>query len=494
MKKLRSILTILALLVTCINCSSNEEEVLDVQQNNEYQITIVEDNKQEGKEPEEDIANEEIIDTIEDKQEEVKEEIKVLDNGANPNYNYWVTFYDHDGNILQQDAIKYGTVPTYWSDTPYYDDGTNWYKGVGWTDAYGRDVIEFQPIKGNTRFYAKYEVGGAVSHSSSHSEPSNPTPAPSPACSNTDDMYYFTYASYDGWASWQTNFTRYRYNGSGFNYGIDYSFVTLGGSSSNITTNVWYHSSDQNTFVECTDPNHHEPYEHVCPNSSTYLLHVYNSSCDVDVYQWNPTNSEYEFVDNRLIDFFEFDPVIWSDTWVHTNDVDHPGLGSQTECIDHDAHVVTCFVAGTQVQYDLLGHTKNIEDFKIGDQIVSYNVNTDKYYLAKVGRVFIHDGYERVNILADVILEDGSLITMTTNHPVLTKDGFRAIDNKNRPVLKEDQFVMTGNGWTKIKKISVYNCEPTVTYNLGIIDYDEIIDDDTYDTYIAGGIVVHNLY
>ena len=114
------------------------------------------------------------VDTKEDT--DTYEELKVLNNtGANPNYSYWVTFYDHDGNILQQDAIKYGTVPTYWSDTPYYEDGTNWYKGVGWTDAYGRDVTEFQPIKGNTRFYAKYEVGGAVSHSSSDSSTPVPT-------------------------------------------------------------------------------------------------------------------------------------------------------------------------------------------------------------------------------------------------------------------------------------------------------------------------------
>lgn len=180
MKKLCGILITLVLLITCFSCSSNEEASFNTQTKEEDQTTIVEENKQEEDvEVKQDTSNEEVTSTIVDKQEEVKEEIKVLDNGANPNYNYWVTFYDHDGNILQQDAIKYGTVPTYWSDTPYYDDGTNWYKGVGWTDAYGRDVTEFQPIKGNTRFYAKYEVGGAVSHSSSGGGESNP-PAPVP--------------------------------------------------------------------------------------------------------------------------------------------------------------------------------------------------------------------------------------------------------------------------------------------------------------------------
>ena len=47
---------------------------------------------------------------------------------------FWVVFYDQDGNELQREALKYGTTPTYWSDTPYYEDGEYWYRFVGWTN------------------------------------------------------------------------------------------------------------------------------------------------------------------------------------------------------------------------------------------------------------------------------------------------------------------------------------------------------------------------
>lgn len=197
----------------------------------------------------------------------------------------------------------------------------------------------------------------------------------------------------------------------------------------------------------------------------------------------------------------EFNKLITGDTsnlpsidgWYHCADLS-AGVPVLVECTDPDHHgAVPCFPAGTQVQYDLLGNTKNIEDFIVGDQIVSYNVNTNEYYLAKVGKIYIHDGIDKTNKLVDVTLEDGSVITMTPSHPVLTTAGFRAIDNDHRPKLEAGQFVMRSSGWTKVRGIKVYECKPTVTYNLGLIDYDEIVDNDTYDTYVASGIVVHNI-
>ena len=430
------------------------------------------------------------IEVIEETQEEAKEETIKLDSKDLSNVSFWVVFYNPDGSELYRTTLKYGQTPTYKGSTPSYWDSDYFYKFVCWTDKKGNEIKQFKPITGNTYIYAKYEIGGDLRKK----DVVESTPTPTSACSNTNDLYHFTYLNYDGWSGYTADYMLYRFNGSGFNDGISFTseFISPIGS---IETEIWYHSSDTYTFVECTDPSHHEPYGHICPHSSTYLLHVYDSICNVDVYQWNSTDSKYELTDiDVVIDWAEFNPSVFSETWIHTNNVNHPGLGSQAECIDQDAHEITCFVAGTQVQYDLLGHTKSIENFKVGDQIVSYNVNTNKYYLAKVGNVFVHDGIEKVNTLADVVLEDDSVITMTPNHPVLTTAGFRAIDNDHRPKLIVGQFVMTGNGWTRIKEIKVYNCKPTVTYNLGIIDNDEIKDDDMNDTYVAGGVVVHNLY
>lgn len=306
----------------------------------------------------------------------------------------------------------------------------------------------------------------------------------------------------------------------GGNWGESHIYKYAGGAFSFDRTNVnavfqklpsgamveqfhWYHVVSE-TSTECTDPNHHgmTPPAPACTKASTYLLYIDDVpsqfSATVYIYQWNSSSNCYDYLETKTnMDTLKFSPMLGTGDigkYYHTNNKDYPSSGGQQTCDDHEAHVITCFVAGTQVQYDLLGHTKNIKDFRVGDQIVSYNVNTNKYYLAKVGNVFVHDGNEKVSTLADVILEDGSIISMTPNHPVLTTTGFRAVDNNNKPKLQAGQFVMTNNGWTRIKEINVYNCDPTTTYNLGIIDYDEIVDNDTYDTYVADGIVVHNLY
>ena len=150
----------------------------------------------------------------------------------------------------------------------------------------------------------------------------------------------------------------------------------------------------------------------------------------------------------------------------------------------------TCFVAGTQVQYDLAGNTKNIEDFKVGDDIVSYNVNTGEYYLAKVNRLFIHDGAQQTTQLVDMTLENGTVITMTANHPILTQDGFKSVSGKS--ALTADDKVLVDGEWIDISDIKVYSCDPTTTYNIDVIDLEEIEDDNTIDTYIVGGAVVHN--
>lgn len=231
---------------------------------------------------------------------------------------------------------------------------------------------------------------------------------------------------------------------------------------------------------------------HTCRYDTDYLVYCIGVGDQMEIAVYDKFDGIYYYWKN--VSDLNYSGDLSIGQWSHSNsDFDSDNI-QFTFCDDYEAHTIDpCFPAGTQVQYDLLGHTKNIEDFKVGDQIASYDVKTNEYYLAKVGKLFVHDGLDKTNKLADVTLEDGSVITMTPNHPVLTTAGFRAIDSDTKPKLCEGQFVMTADGWTKISKINVYSCEPTTTYNLGLIDYDEIVDNDTYDTYVAGGIVVHNL-
>lgn len=87
------------------------------------------------------------------------------------NYNYWVVFYNPDGNELQRTAQKLGTTPVYEGEEPYYWDADYWYRFICWTDKEGNEIKEFTPITGNTYIYAKYEIGGE----------NKPEPAPEPS-------------------------------------------------------------------------------------------------------------------------------------------------------------------------------------------------------------------------------------------------------------------------------------------------------------------------
>ena len=149
--------------------------------------------------------------------------------------------------------------------------------------------------------------------------------------------------------------------------------------------------------------------------------------------------------------------------------------------------MLSCFIAGTQVQYDLEGHQKNIEDFDIGDQIVSYNVKTGEYYLAEV--YYVKRNAPSDNIY-DVKLDNGTVLSMTENHPILTTDGFRALKHDNYGKLNLYDNVVTISGTSQIISISKHS--PEKTYNLSIIDYTEYVDDNTNDTFVANGVIVHN--
>ena len=108
------------------------------------------------------------IETIEEKQEQVKEEVNKQDITQ---MSFWVVFYDQYGNELQRETLKYGTVPEYKSWLPEGFD--NWvYKNTG------RDVGTLKAITGNTYYQA---VCHEVYHSSS--DPT-PEPVPTPTVTN----------------------------------------------------------------------------------------------------------------------------------------------------------------------------------------------------------------------------------------------------------------------------------------------------------------------
>lgn len=148
-----------------------------------------------------------------------------------------------------------------------------------------------------------------------------------------------------------------------------------------------------------------------------------------------------------------------------------------------------CFAAGTKITTDLQGNTKNIEDIKVGDTVVSYDILNDEFYLAKVNGTKVSDVPVAVY---DVTLSDGSCVTLTKGHPILTTEGFKAVDSDNYPELKAGDTVKTMNG--EFKVVSVKACkEPVTVYNIDVIDFDEVEDNNICDTFIANGFIVHNV-
>lgn len=149
-----------------------------------------------------------------------------------------------------------------------------------------------------------------------------------------------------------------------------------------------------------------------------------------------------------------------------------------------------CFVAGTQIQTSLDGNTVAIETLQSGDSIVAYDIHTDEKYIATVKQLIVN---RNTTDIAEVCFDNGATLTMNAYHPIYTKDGFHSITKYNNyEELVVGDIARTSEGWSIITNINRYQSTPIITYNLDVIDTDEVVDEEVNDTYIANGIVVHN--
>ena len=150
-----------------------------------------------------------------------------------------------------------------------------------------------------------------------------------------------------------------------------------------------------------------------------------------------------------------------------------------------------CFAPGTQILMTLDGITKNIEEVKKGDKVISYNIFTNTFYEVIVQKLIINE--HTVN-MAEVSFNNGKTLIMNAYHPLYTKTGFHSITNhEGYATLVVGDEVKTDEGWSQITDIRRYTLDtPMITYNLAIKDLDEKIDNDINDTYVANGFVVHN--
>ena len=149
-----------------------------------------------------------------------------------------------------------------------------------------------------------------------------------------------------------------------------------------------------------------------------------------------------------------------------------------------------CFDAGTQILTSLDGSTTNIENLKPGDAVVSCNIYTNQNYIARVHKLITH---ENTVDLAEIITEDGRRVLMNAYHPLYTTSGWKSLTNYNGyETLQVTDCLKTPDGWIAIKTINRYISEPITTYNIDVIDIDEIPDNEIHDNFYANGILAHN--
>lgn len=149
-------------------------------------------------------------------------------------------------------------------------------------------------------------------------------------------------------------------------------------------------------------------------------------------------------------------------------------------------HNYECFAAGTKV---LLadGSSKNIEDVKTGDIVLSYNLKTNENESKVVGKL--------LSVLSDhisyVTLSNGVVLKITNDHPIYTNNGWAAIDvelTKTKYDLPVEALVVgnsvkTIDGYVEVVSIETNN-EPTMTFTL------KDVEDNA--NFYAEGVLVHN--
>lgn len=143
---------------------------------------------------------------------------------------------------------------------------------------------------------------------------------------------------------------------------------------------------------------------------------------------------------------------------------------------------VCCFVKGSQVTTSLDGVTKNIEDLKVGEQIVIYNEDKKRFELSTVSDIPRNNN---VTDKATIVLENGITIEMNAYHPLLTTKGYHSLtEHEGLPLLTDKDILVTINGEIKIKQIVRETIEPITMYNLSV--------NGEHHNYVVNSVVAHN--
>jgi hypothetical protein len=145
--------------------------------------------------------------------------------------------------------------------------------------------------------------------------------------------------------------------------------------------------------------------------------------------------------------------------------------------------ITTCFPAGTKILMSD-GSEENIEDVEIGDSVVSFDEKTGEKVPGEVLEL------ERPirDHMCELIFKDNSSIKLTNDHPVYTKQGWKAIEPNLYENLKVSKLQVNDEvkSIDEFKELIKINCwaETIQTYNLKTIK--------NHSNFFAENILVHN--
>ena len=195
--------------------------------------------------------------------------------------------------------------------------------------------------------------------------------------------------------------------------------------------------------------------------------------------------------DTRCTQFFEIDPVTDANKeWTMKFEIVDVYKGDKWDDtaiseIYFDGLDVHCFAAGTKV---LLADrtSKNIEDIREGDRVMSFNSMTNTQEPATVLETAAVNHCNLVTYTFD----NGSTITATDDHPFLTAHGWASMNPvksanyngfENVALIKAGDKVVTENGVSTLKSMSV-SPESKMTYT--------IVKLSTGNAFFANGMIV----
>jgi hypothetical protein len=228
-----------------------------------------------------------------------------------------------------------------------------------------------------------------------------------------------------------------------------------------------------------------------------------NTSSFKRIHKINPGIDYLYDIDSNLVGIDELNFYVSTDnnltyTELDVEDTDTYIINGSTSIHSIVSHNSPCFVAGTQILLEN-GLTKNIEDVVVGDYVMSFDLKNNESKVSKVLNTFS----KKIDKIVEYEFSDGSTLKATLDHPIYVIDkgwanylgepeqynnvsfeGTKPVKKLKVEKIQIGDSVKLHNSDVKLINMTVIE-EPTIVYNLSEIE--------TYHTYFANNILVHNV-